>query len=1651
MSLASRIAKLKAAGYPEEVAQRIASGELPQGGNIMGVPLPAVLAAGTGIAALGDSEEAEAAKFYRGDFSGLSELKANPQGILFASTDRSGAFDTVGRQVYDFDRDVGKQWSPENAQDLQYLLDNVDKDLLYEQYSDPDLIGTNYYKEIGKKETLEEWEDGLRYGAYQSVEMPAVLQALRDGGYDSFQIAEDHQTKPQNVGFFMGAGDTIPLLQPEKTVKALPPLLAAGTGIAALGASEQSEAGGLPPDMYRADGSEKSALGYLGPIKNNVTGKTMTELTVGVPINGEEMEVPAMVPTLTEDEILFLQNNDLEGRPQLIPESIVRKAQRHAVKRLGKGQSVFYQDGEDGRMPAVKLPREQTTIKPIDMKPTSAPVGSPSFFSTAKEMLTPEMPTPENVLGRIEAAATIASSIPAFGLGVVKLLGDLGQGQSPQEALQTYRQISEELTYMPRPPAGMEKVQAIGELLAPLGRLYEAYGEKVGEKTGSPLTGEYFEEFVDPLMVFPALKGVGALATVPLAARARGPGNPRSQRNKIVAPVNAFGLYSRAQNTAMQMPQAVNNGQDAYRFFKKNGVKDREMEELGLLDLFNQQTVTQQEILEQIEAQGITLDERVSTGDRVDGVETRTARLRAEEVPDSYKQALIEDILNQQVTPGEADYAIHLTPEFYQRYAKEGTVTGAPRRFGQLTEEELREDAIQKLRDIAMGIDADENFPPNSLGAIRQVLAEYDNTGSVPELSSVFNTALTIAREENRQNFARPGSFDSALFRDRETRRLNSLYEENPDDFFAEAADTFGLLPEEAEGLAAADRTGVQSAPELIESLVEYQTDYQERRIMPRLISDGGDPGITRWLAGDLPFDFLTDAEKTEVRADMLKMIEQDMMQNGGPATVQLFRNGEPLDYVLTEGPDGIFRPPPDAPLFLRKKFGLLTEEEIISQAVEQVRDSVGLGPTRPVDMERMIRDVNLIRPNRFQEIKEFLREYDETGVVPDNYRGFIGEHVRQLTEANDRAQRRIRSPNEAGVQLERIGVDVGDIDPSGPREVRWEEYSLPGRENYRELRLALPGAKRFSENVHFPLENNNIFHARLSDRVDANTGERFLYVEELQNDWARDLRRLGEYSPEKMVEVDTRATQALATLQEKLREVSKAEEEFRKTRPSQEVDDLIEVNDLEGLLDVAASLRFYDQFETKPYYRRLNLSDDTNGPVKNPEFTFDPELADFGPSVQLRDLVTLGKAVNDLNRRVEARAKTDYIADRQKVLLDPAKRPRALAEAVRNQDPLLYSELRAKLPGLRGQGDLPPGAIENDIAPIMQRLNIPGDILPTESERGFLARLLRQNRRRLTEDEIAVFEKYKELPDIPDALLPDFEAALNEALSERRGFMPDYQLFQAEAARELTANTALLDPYKKKARARIDSQLQDFGLDFDFIDQMERTLRAYDPDLADALMRRVEMKDAPKPGPFVDNPKAWNNLAIGRLLKLAADEGYAGVAFTPLNVQLGRWSKQYDYFGKLTPNAINDADFVLRDANGKIIGVPDDVITKNLRVQYDTHIPSAIRAVTGTDPSEVTVKLPFKEYAEEQMPGEFTGPAIRFDDVTTGGKTIREKVNEGLPMYSIPIAVTGAGLAGMAAPDYAEAEEIPIDEGIGTLPTLRMEESRNTPGILGL
>lgn len=100
------------------------------------------------------------------------------------------------------------------------------------------------------------------------------------------------------------------------------------------------------PSMYRSDGSKKSAQGFLGPVKNNVEGGTMTEVSVGMEINGQEMEVPTMIPTLTKKEIETLANMKLEGNAKNIPDSIIMKAKQHALQRIEQGLSPFYQDGE---------------------------------------------------------------------------------------------------------------------------------------------------------------------------------------------------------------------------------------------------------------------------------------------------------------------------------------------------------------------------------------------------------------------------------------------------------------------------------------------------------------------------------------------------------------------------------------------------------------------------------------------------------------------------------------------------------------------------------------------------------------------------------------------------------------------------------------------------------------------------------------------------------------------------------------------------------------------------------------------------------------------------------------------------------------------------------------------------------------------------------------------------------------------------------------------------------------------------------------------------------------------------------------------------------------------------------------------------------
>ena len=73
-------------------------------------------------------------------------------------------------------------------------------------------------------------------------------------------------------------------------------------------------------------------------------GSVMTEYSIGVEIDGKEVEIPSLVPTLTADEIEFLRTKPDDIK---IPKAIQQKAVANALPLLKAGKSPFYQDSEE--------------------------------------------------------------------------------------------------------------------------------------------------------------------------------------------------------------------------------------------------------------------------------------------------------------------------------------------------------------------------------------------------------------------------------------------------------------------------------------------------------------------------------------------------------------------------------------------------------------------------------------------------------------------------------------------------------------------------------------------------------------------------------------------------------------------------------------------------------------------------------------------------------------------------------------------------------------------------------------------------------------------------------------------------------------------------------------------------------------------------------------------------------------------------------------------------------------------------------------------------------------------------------------------------------------------------------------------------------
>ena len=103
----------------------------------------------------------------------------------------------------------------------------------------------------------------------------------------------------------------------------------------------------VPSYGNRQDGSRKGP-GFLGELKRP-DGSVSTELSIGVNLNGQEMEIPSLVPTLHPLEI----NHLLQGnKPTRV---IVNKAIDHAQSRILKGLPVFQEGNASNAGLAIQL------------------------------------------------------------------------------------------------------------------------------------------------------------------------------------------------------------------------------------------------------------------------------------------------------------------------------------------------------------------------------------------------------------------------------------------------------------------------------------------------------------------------------------------------------------------------------------------------------------------------------------------------------------------------------------------------------------------------------------------------------------------------------------------------------------------------------------------------------------------------------------------------------------------------------------------------------------------------------------------------------------------------------------------------------------------------------------------------------------------------------------------------------------------------------------------------------------------------------------------------------------------------------------------------------------------------------------------------
>lgn len=177
--------------------------------------------------------------------------------------------------------------------------------------------------------------------------------------------------------------------------------------------------------------------------------------------------------------------------------------------------------------------------------------------------------------------------------------------------------------------------------------------------------------------------------------------------------------------------------------------------------------------------------------------------------------------------------------------------------------------------------------------------------------------------------------------------------------------------------------------------------------------------------------------------------------------------------------------------------------------------------PKRGVKRDELVNAGLLTRegkPNKWQDriiTADDLADYLERSVPQLNETSYGASHNYPYKSPNE-WQRAISAAERRGNfdEAERLTSAWEEAEGAGGGGApKFQKYTLPGGENYREVLLRGPDTDQPHKSTHWD-EPNVLAHLRMKDRTGPN-GEKVLHVEEIQSDWGQEGRDAGFNTPE--------------------------------------------------------------------------------------------------------------------------------------------------------------------------------------------------------------------------------------------------------------------------------------------------------------------------------------------------------------------------------------------------------------------------------------------------------------------------------------------------------------------------------------------------------